>query len=705
MNIMLLFIVQAPVMAEAYYLHPEGLDTNPGTLSSPWKTIDKVNHTVLHPGDSLLFHGGDTFTGALEMTNRGILNKDALVISSYGSGRAVISGGKGSGILLEACRNLVLENLIITGSGRLTGNTEDGVIMNNCSDIKVNNLDISGFQHSGLLVSGVTENIDIQRINAHDNGFAGIHVYGPYPEKTSCKNLYIGYCKAENNPGDPTVLNNHSGNGILVGVCDSVLIEYCEALNNGWDMPRKGNGPVGIWAWHADHVTIQHCISHNNKTSSGSADGGGFDLDGGVTNSVVQYCLSYENQGAGFGLFEYQGAYDFADNSIRYNISINDGTNYGGAGAAVWNGQTDNQKLRNLYFHNNVLYNDLPGGKAIIFWSPDHSGFFFCNNIFLTSGAAISGPYNAADFTGNVYWNFGKPFNMEGAASFTDWARESGKEIIKGKVAGMNIDPMLYDPGEVDITDPEEINFYSLRGFQLRPGSPLRDKGLDLAQILSISMGCFDFFGDSIPVGAYDIGIHEYRNHPPEIFSVPDTQVYIGSEYRYQVNVSDRDAADTVTIALEAGPAWLEYYPATRQLAGIPRQEDAGRDTVIVIASDCNDTVRQVFVLVVRDEYHPPSGLLPDLQEQDPAQCFIFPNPARRAETISLSLNAVFAITDASILITDISGKCFFLQNFKNIRGNKISLDLKRSAPESGLYQVTLTYDNKIETCKLILYQ
>ena len=32
-------------------------------------------------------------------------------------------------------------------------------------------------------------------------------------------------------------------------------------------------------------MVIQHCLAYRNKTSPGAADGGGFDFDGGVTNS------------------------------------------------------------------------------------------------------------------------------------------------------------------------------------------------------------------------------------------------------------------------------------------------------------------------------------------------------------------------------------------------------------------------------------
>ena len=160
---------------------------------------------------------------------------------------------------------------------------------------------------------------------AADNG-AAVSVPVPEWKKKDCSNIRISYCKAENNAGDPTNFTNHSGNGIMVGHCKNVTIEYCTATNNGWDMPRKGNGPVGIWCFEADSVIIQHCISYKNKTSPGSADGGGFDMDGGVTNSIIQYCLSYENEGSAFGIFQYDGAGKWNNNTIRYCISENDGS-------------------------------------------------------------------------------------------------------------------------------------------------------------------------------------------------------------------------------------------------------------------------------------------------------------------------------------------------------------------------------------------
>ena len=42
----------------------------------------------------------------------------------------------------------------------------------------------------------------------------------------------------------------------------------------------------------------QYCFSHDNKTSPEGLDGGGFDFDGGITNSLMQYNLAMNNEGA-----------------------------------------------------------------------------------------------------------------------------------------------------------------------------------------------------------------------------------------------------------------------------------------------------------------------------------------------------------------------------------------------------------------------
>ena len=306
-------------------------------------------------------------------------------------------------------------------------------------------------------------------------------------------------CKAENNPGDPSNLTNHSGNGILTGWSDSVIIDHCTATNNGWDMPRIGNGPVGIWAYESDHVTIQYCISYRNKTAKGAKDGGGFDLDGGVTNSVIQYCLSYENEGAGYGLFQYAGASLWHNDTVRYCISINDAmTTEGSGGVFVWNGADDSVQLADCIIHNNVVYSTY--APAIQFEPMSRNrNFLFCNNIFVGTGQIINGPSSGEFFIGNAWWKANKGITFRGYKNMDAWVEATDQERLSGQTAGKQVDPLLNGPFVTGLTDPYKLN--SLTGYMLQPGSPLKNKGVILPSLFKMSLPSNDFFGNPVPLG------------------------------------------------------------------------------------------------------------------------------------------------------------------------------------------------------------
>src|SRR6185436_921799 len=119
-------------------------------------------------------------------------------------------------------------------------------------------------------------------------------------------------------------IGRNSGSGIIVGDTDVATIERSVAWNNGKNCNYTNGGPIGIWAWDSNAVTIQYNESYSNQTGSSSLDGGGFDLDGGVTNSIMQYNYSHDNDGAGYLLYQFNGARPFGNNTVRYNISQND---------------------------------------------------------------------------------------------------------------------------------------------------------------------------------------------------------------------------------------------------------------------------------------------------------------------------------------------------------------------------------------------
>lgn len=410
----LLLLVGCSAPITCYYVDAQlGNDTNTGTLKKPFKTIERVNSLQLQAGNSVLFGGGQTFAGTLRLKGLTGTKEQPITIGSYGNERAIINGENGNAIQADSCSWLQVKNLIVTGNGRLTGNTGSGVEFRRILNCTIDSIEASGFLWSGVKAVG-GKNLRITHVYSHDNGFSGINVESDGKDAgglegsggKTFRNLYIANCVAENNPGCPEVKNNHSGNGILIGGVTNGTIEYCEAMSNGWDMPREGNGPVGIWAYQSDSITIQYCYAHDNKTSEKGKDGGGFDFDGGMTNSVMQYNFSANNEGVGYGLFQYYGASVWKNNIVRNNISYNDGRKNGQAGFLMWIGKDSPQSISNCQIYENRVVNCY--GHAVSFEPGDYPGFNFRNNVFVITGHSVSfvnGSYSGATFANNQAWS------------------------------------------------------------------------------------------------------------------------------------------------------------------------------------------------------------------------------------------------------------------------------------------------------------
>jgi hypothetical protein len=479
-----------------------------GSKQRPFESLGAFRKLKLKAGDSVFFKSGDVFRGQINITDIHGTVKQPIVFTTYGKGKAFIYSGLGDGISIKQSSHFSFHNIVLQGLGRKE-KTGDGIKLINCSSIRINEVEVSGYQKAGVLLYNCQDAL-IDGVIAQDNGFAGIFINGEYQKRLS-ERIHITSSRADNNPGDPTNLTNHSGNGILVGNCKHVLIEYCSATNNGWDMPRTGNGPVGIWAYEADSIIIQHCLSYRNKTSPGAADGGGFDLDGGVTNSIIQYCLSYENEGAGYGIFEYPGANQWKNNTVRYCISINDGRKTENAAAMyIWNGWDADSMLTDFYAYNNFFYNDT---KYSFSFAPQsrHKRFYFFNNIFVASDS--SDMYYGIDrsnsdiFLNNVWMLKNGGFRQNDFNDLEQWARKTGNEMKDGKFYGIGFDSLIFDlPKYIDATD--------LYRFKTNPilskvcNNSVREKGLDIKKMFGIDPGKKDFFGNSLRAGkTFDPGV------------------------------------------------------------------------------------------------------------------------------------------------------------------------------------------------------
>jgi peptidoglycan hydrolase-like protein with peptidoglycan-binding domain len=321
----------------------------------------------LQAGDNVLFQGGQTFSGTISLNSSDAgTAANPIVFSSYGSGRATINAGAGRGFDLYNTAGVKIDSLNFVGSG--ASNTNSGLFFYadlagnvKLDTILVSNVDVSGFYEGVTLGAwnGTTgfKNVRLTNVVSHDNVTGGMSTYGF--AQNSHQSVYIGYSKFYNNPG-AAGLNKPSGSGVVFGQVNTGTVEYSSAYNNGGNNTNSAGG-AGIWTWDSTNITFQHDEAYSNHTRGG--DGDGFDFDGGVTNSVMQYNYSHDNDGAGYLFAEYAGAAQHANNVVRYNISQNDGRKAGYAGIQFWNG--NNSMSGDLVYNNTVYVSPASGGSPL----------------------------------------------------------------------------------------------------------------------------------------------------------------------------------------------------------------------------------------------------------------------------------------------------------------------------------------------------
>ncbi len=408
-----------------YYVSLLGDDSNVGTSkASPWQSIERVNAAQLLPGDTVLFQANQTFLGNLCFANKGTGRVDKpITVSSYGSGRATIDARNGIGFVVKNMRSVHLRELNFVGAGA-SENADSGIVFINTlpggiklGDIRIHHVEVSGFKHSGICFraeppdrswSGFCD-VKITYAVSHDNGDTGIScigVWNPERDGYAHADFYVSNCSVYRNAGIPGK-GGHSGNGIVLAQVDGALIERCRAYENGSLNDYDGGGPVGIWVWDANRVVIQFNESHHNRTGS-SKDGGGFDLDGGVRNSTVQHNYSHDNDGPGYLLAQFSGAPAFYGNTLRHNVSVNDGRKNRYGGIHLWSTGASGGITDTTFYANTIFTTQSAEGNpaAVDCASEGIRNIRFYNNCFQTDGRAalVRGKTNPnALFEGNTF--------------------------------------------------------------------------------------------------------------------------------------------------------------------------------------------------------------------------------------------------------------------------------------------------------------
>ena len=537
------------------YVSPTGNDSNNGTSpSTPWQTIAHVNSQQYSAGVSILFEGGQSFSGGLFLNNFNA-NTDnpptqtsPITISSYGSGNATISATAQDAISILDLGNVNVSALTLVGDGSADHN---GVIVRTTgtvgaiSSLNLTNLSATTFGRSGVILvtqdsANALSNVTINAVTVNDcttlqtisnNITAGIITGiwtsigivgvpgGTFVSTLALNNITVSNCEVKNCPGDPTPPSgSQSSTGILFCNATNSLVQRNYVHDNGASEVQGNSGIEFNWVTAS---TIRFNEVFNQISANAGADGNGIDLDVGCQNCLVEYNYLHHNGGPGIAIINF-GTFTNTANTIRFNILENNEQSHA-SGELSYFSFGGGTAPSSIDTYNNTIFNNITGSLTSIAINTGH----FCNNIIMGTFGDISmifNPVTSLIVNGNLYYANPAVYNWNWNAvlyhSLLDFQTGSGQEPN-----GIYLeDPLLVNPGNggtVGGYDPPAPTAYALQAT-----SPASGTALNLDALYSIDPGSQDYYGNAVPdqtgdgysIGAYNTPTQE----SPPAMAKPD---------------------------------------------------------------------------------------------------------------------------------------------------------------------------------------
>lgn len=176
--------------------------------------------------------------------------------------------------------------------------------------------------------------------------------------------------------------------------------------------------------------------------------------------------------------------------------------------------------------------------------------------------------------------------------------------------------------------------------------------------------------------------LREFFNDAPTFLSSPELEAEVSMEYQYEIETTDPDPYDSLTIIDEQIPEWLslmDYGDGTALLSGTP--DETGMYLVKLKLSDGMEDKYQQFVITV----HLPT-VVAEKGENEPR---IYPNPVKDQLIIEVS-------DMAELSILSISGEIIFNARVKKQQ----TFDFSTYPP--GIYFIRLKTADKVVTKKIV---
>jgi hypothetical protein len=506
-----------------YYVSPDGDDHNDGrSPERAWRSLKRADAASFEPGDRLLLRGGGRFPGPLQLGEDEAGRADEpVVVSSYGGGRATIVADATSGISVYNTAGVEIRGLVIVGRNR--AHTGQGGIHvysdrpegGRLRHVSIDGVEVSGFR-IGVQIGSASRATGFRDVRITDsvlrgNRDIGLLTYGPptgeaAPDGYAHQDVVVSGVEAHHNTGDPGTHDRHTGNGIVLGSVRGGRIQESSAHDNGTRASAKAQeGPIGIWAYDSTGLILERNRSYRNHTGS-RVDGAGFGLDSNVSDSTVQYNLSFGNDGPGYHAYTSKTNAAHDNNVFRFNISSDDGRTWPERGGIHIHGDG----IHRLQVYNNtvVMTHMVRPGTAVRLHATAKN-VTLRNNLLVTDGpppvvADTAYPREQALLQGNDYFNTVGRWSLRWGdkvySGLAEWRSATGQETTDGRGTGFETDP-CFRGGEAPVVRDE-----SHAALLVPVCDTLTDKGLDLRSLSGTDMGGQDYFGEAlggaVPVGA-----------------------------------------------------------------------------------------------------------------------------------------------------------------------------------------------------------
>src|SRR4030067_2031260 len=399
MSLVILLFSSLSANAADYYVATNGSDSSIGTITQPWKTVQKAANT-LAAGDTAYIRGGIYNEYNIKFANSGT-SGNLITIKGYPGETAIIDGGFTTGtggitavIFIDNNHYITLDGLTIKRG--ISANVRIGYDYNP-TNITIKNCNISDFvanDNSGQIRIVHGGNIVIE------NNL--VHGYQPYSGDTS---------------------NSQNAAGVHIFYAGDLTIRNNTIYNTQGGIYYKGS-----WENGATTIIENNLIYNQNRWGIMSAK-----RDTIIRNNIIRDVTP----GAGIHVFEESSSCDnlvSSDNQIIHNTIVD---SYVGI---YLNRSTSCPGAVNTMVKDNLIYNFTSSGlRGLSVWpyySVDTSNTTFDHNLIYSS--SFSSPIRVL---GNYYATATAPLagtgNIQQAPIFTDYANKNFKLLPgSGKNAG-----------------------------------------------------------------------------------------------------------------------------------------------------------------------------------------------------------------------------------------------------------------------------